>query len=100
MTSSLPNAQVDKATVATPSGRVTVNYLERSGTGVTRSDTLVADLILATAGLLVDFTVEQRDQLSTFLAIDNRPQSERSDEPTLDFDEERDGNSEQTDRSR
>lgn len=90
-TSGLPNAQVDKATVSTPSGRVTVNYPERTGTGFTRSDTLAADLILATTGLLVDFTPGQREQLTRFLAIDRRTaQSANEDEPTLDFDDEAD----------
>lgn len=43
-TSGLPAAQVDKVTVTTPSGRVTVDFPQRTGTGVTRSDNLVVCL--------------------------------------------------------
>lgn len=90
-TSGLPNAQVDKATVATPTGRVTVNYQERTGTGFTRSDTLAADLLLATTGLLVDFTPEQRQQVTRFLTIGDRTvQATDASEPVLPFDEEDD----------
>lgn len=71
-TSGLPNAQVDRATVSTPSGRITVDFAQRTGTGVTRSDTLAADLLLATSSLLVDLTTEQRDALTRFLAVTTR----------------------------
>jgi hypothetical protein len=85
-TSGLPNAQVDRATVSTPSGRITVDFAQRTGTGVTRSDTLAADLLIATTSLLVDLTTEQRDTLATFLAITTRTPAPTPE--TLDFDED------------
>jgi len=85
-TSGLPNTQVDRATVSTLSGRVAVDFAQRCGTAVTRSDTLAADLLIATTSLLVDLNVEQRELLTTFLTI-----TARSAEPlpeTLNFDED------------
>ncbi len=88
-TSALPSAQVDKATVTTPSGRVTVDFPQGTGTGVTRSDNLVADLVLATTNLLVPLAPEQHEALSQFLHVTDRSQTtadESSD--TLPFDHE------------
>lgn len=61
-TSGLPSAQVDKATVTTPSGRVTVDFPQRTGTGVTRSDNLAADLVLATTSLIVPLDPDHRER--------------------------------------
>lgn len=85
-TSGLPNAQVDRATVSTPSGRITVDFAQRTGTGVTRSDTLAADLLMATTSLLVDLTVQQRDSLATFLNIATRVPEPTPE--TLDFEDD------------
>ncbi|WOQ17585.1 hypothetical protein [Raineyella sp. W15-4] len=84
-TSGLPDAQVDRATVSTPSGRITVDFAQRTGTGVTRSDTLVVDLLLATTSLLVDFTAEQREALTAFLTITTRAPATTPE--TLNFNE-------------
>lgn len=87
-TSALSSAVVDKATVSTPTGRVSVDFPARTGTGVTKSDTLLADVLLATTLMLVPFEAEDREMLTQFLAIPARSVVTGDDEPdTLPFDE-------------
>jgi len=88
-TSALPSAQVDKAIVATPSGRVTVDFPLRTGTGMTRSDNLVADLILATTNLLVPLDPDQHEALTQFLHVTGRSRTTHDeDADMLPFEEE------------
>lgn len=89
-TSALPSAQVDRATVSTPTGRVTVDFPQRTGTGVTRSDTLVADLLLATTGVLVPLPAVHRDALTAFLGVTERPHEPADQPDTLPFDDQPD----------
>lgn len=93
-TSGLPSAMVDRATVTTPTGRVTVDFPQSTGTGVTRSDTLLAHLLHATTMLLVPLKPDERERLTEFLAATSRtgasenaaqpPLIEEADEPDSD----------------
>lgn len=76
-TSGLKSPSVDKATVHTPSGRVNVDFTQQTGTGVTKSDNLLADLLNATTGLLVNLQPPQRNALTSLLAVEGRPGSEQ-----------------------
>ena len=88
-TSGLPAAQVDKVTVTTPSGRVTVDFPQRTGTGVTRSDNLAADLLLATTSLMVPLDPNHRDALTRFLRVTGRgPAADVMGTDTHPFDDE------------
>lgn len=85
-TSGLPSALVDKATVATPTGRITVDFPQSTGTGVTKSDTLLAHLIQATTMMLVPLEPAVIDELTRFLAVGS--QTSPAEEPDLfGFDE-------------
>ncbi|MFT3832538.1 MAG: hypothetical protein QM711_04350 [Micropruina sp.] len=89
-TSAHPSASVDRATVITPSGRVSVDVPQRTGTGVTRTENLIADLLTATIGLLVPLPAGDGSGLVRFLDIsDRRDATDPPDnEPeTLPFDE-------------
>lgn len=59
--------EVGQAIVATPSGRVNVDLPERTGTGVTRSNILMADLLAATIPLVYDLPREHHEPLADFL---------------------------------
>lgn len=92
-TQAIPAARVDKATVITLSGRVNVDFPRRTGTGVTRSDTLAADLVHATASLLVPLSPDELTDLSEFLKIGTRqsePDSPDSASTLFDENEEDD----------
>jgi len=62
--------EVAQAIVATSSGRVNVALAERAGTGVTRSNILLADLVATTVCLVEDLAAEHRDPLMKFLAYE------------------------------
>ncbi|MFT4109496.1 hypothetical protein [Propionicimonas sp.] len=69
-TSRLAEPQVDRAAVVTDSGRVSVDFLHSTGTGVTRSETLVAHLLRCTVPLLIELNPSSRAALEDFLAVD------------------------------
>lgn len=62
--------EVAQSIVSTPSGRVNVDLAERAGTGVTRSNILMADLLATTIPLVNDLPAEHRDALAGFLAYE------------------------------
>lgn len=68
-TSGLPAALVDKATASTPTGRITVDFHRGTGIVPTRSDTLLAHVLLASVTLLVPLEEDQRESLEDFLAV-------------------------------
>jgi len=65
--------EVAQSIVSTRSGRVNVDLAHRTGTGVTRSNILLADLLAATVPLVSDLSAEHRVALSAFLTyeVDN-----------------------------
>ncbi|MEE1619269.1 hypothetical protein [Brachybacterium sp. J153] len=79
-TTGLPSAVVDRATVSTPTGRITVDFPYGTGIGVTRSDTLLAHILQTTTTLVVPMEPDAKERLDAFLAV--APQ-----EGTLDEDE-------------
>lgn len=62
--------EVAQSIVSTTSGRVNVDLTERTGTGVTRSNILMADLLGATIPLVYDLPAEHRTALMEFLAYE------------------------------
>lgn len=72
-TSGLASPHVDKAMVVTPSGRVNVDFTHATGTGVTKSENLVAHLLGAAIPLLVELDLAGRTVLNTFLTPEEDP---------------------------
>lgn len=68
-TAGLPSAVVDRATVSTPTGRITVDFPHGTGIGVTRSDTLLAHILQTTTTLLVPMEADAHEQLAEFLTV-------------------------------
>lgn len=79
-TSSMPLAMVDKATVTTPTGRITIDFTRSTGIGVTKSDTLLAHVLLTSVTLLVPMDDEQQDALSDFLTVGSDTSAANDDE--------------------
>jgi hypothetical protein len=63
--------EVAQSIVATRSGRVNVDLVELTGTGVTRSNVLLADLLAATIPLVYDLTPEHRTAVAGFLTYES-----------------------------
>lgn len=80
-TSQLTSPFVDKATVATPSGRVTVDFKRSTGTGITKSETSLRDLVKPSVNLLVALRPTWREALDLFLSV--AEQSYGVDEPDM-----------------
>ena len=85
--------EVAQSIVSTRSGRVNVDLAERTGTGVTRSKILMADLVATTIPLVYDLPEEYRDALAEFLAYEKDDGQTPVDMSELD-DEDEDGNDE------
>lgn len=80
--------EVAQSIVSTRSGRVNVDLAERTGTGVTRSNILMADLLATTIPLVSDLSAEHREALSSFLAYEVDNGQEPLDMSTLETDEQ------------
>ncbi|MGR6743175.1 hypothetical protein ACU6RU_14180 [Microbacterium sp. F1-18] len=85
--------EVAQSIVSTRSGRVNVDLAERTGTGVTRSKILMADLVATTIPLVYDLPEEYRDALAEFLAYEKDDGQTPLDMSELD-DEDEDGDNE------
>lgn len=75
-TKGLAGAEVDRATVTTPSGRVLIDFSHGTGVGMNRTENLAADLLLTSVGLLNPLPEPHRSDLTTFLTV-----TDRADEP-------------------
>ncbi len=62
--------EASQAIVASRSGRVSVDLVNLTGTGVTRSNLLMADLLTSTVPLVTDLTPEVRERLRRELAYE------------------------------
>jgi len=62
--------EVAEAIIATRSGRVNASLRDRSGTGVTRSNLLMADLLATTIPAVCDMATDHRTSLVEFLAYE------------------------------
>lgn len=62
--------EVAQSIMFTRSGRVNVDLAERTGTGVTRSNILMADLLSTTIPLVYDLPAEHRETLAQFLSYE------------------------------
>ena len=62
--------EVAQSIVATRSGRVNIDLAELTGTGVTRSNLLMADLLAATIPLVQDLPPEHRRAIADFLTYE------------------------------
>lgn len=67
-TGSLHSPLVDRALVATPSGRITVDFGQMTGTARTNAEPLMADLIATSVTLLADLESDERMGVLGFLA--------------------------------
>ncbi|MBN9612772.1 MAG: hypothetical protein J0H64_04830, partial [Actinobacteria bacterium] len=62
--------EVAQSIVASRSGRINVDLAERAGTGVTRSNILMADLVATTLPLVCELSNEHREALMEYLAYE------------------------------
>lgn len=62
-----PGAELLEATVQSTTGRVTADFRTYTGTGQTRSNVLLADLVLSSLPLLQDFSEAEKKNLRDFL---------------------------------
>lgn len=64
---------VTEATFATPSGRVTTNLTRQTGSGVTKSNLLMADLLATTLPIVSELDLTVRSEMLAFLSYDEIP---------------------------
>lgn len=76
--------EVAQSIVATRSGRVSADLAELTGTGVTRSNLLMADLLAATIPLVHDLPPEHRAAISKFLTYEKDEGQSQLDLSALD----------------
>ena len=80
--------EVAQSIVATRSGRVNIDFAELTGTGVTRSNLLMADLLAATIPLVHDLPPAQRTAIADFLAYEKDEGQSQLDLSVLDEEDE------------
>lgn len=80
--------EVAQSIVATRSGRVNVDLAERTGTGVTRSNILMSDLLATTIALVYELPPEHREALAEFLVYEKDEGQMPLDMSALDEDDE------------
>ncbi|WP_120955215.1 hypothetical protein [Arthrobacter oryzae] len=73
-----PGAEILEATVQSGTGRVTADFRTYTGTGQTRSNVLLADLVLSSLPLLQDFSEEDKASLRDFLTYTVHDEAQRS----------------------
>lgn len=80
---------MDRATVSTPTGRITVDFPRSTGIGVTRSETLLANVLHASVMLLVPMEEEAQAQLAEYLTVSSEVSAapDEDDSEQLAFDE-------------
>jgi hypothetical protein len=73
-----PGAEILEATVQSGTGRVTADFRTYTGTGQTRSNVLLADLVLSSLPLLEDFSEAEKEDLRGFLTYTDRDENQSS----------------------